>query len=152
MQGHYDKGQSLISIVFALPSTLKGIQSQNYPKLLKQTYARKSPLLSLHMKATLLERLIMALLSLLPRWLSDYWHIHPDTAVAAERESRSAFCLRAAAELTPVASICIQPDPRHHSKRQQPTILSCTTEYSHRGCFFFYSWKGRLRPWESTSN
>lgn len=50
MQGRYDKGQSIISIILSLPPfpRIKGTQNQNYPKLLKQTYCSESPLLNLH--------------------------------------------------------------------------------------------------------
>lgn len=49
MQGHYDKGQSIISVVpspylsFFPSLDIKGIQKQNYLKLLKQTQSGKSP-------------------------------------------------------------------------------------------------------------
>lgn len=113
--------------------------------------------------ATVLLQIIMALLSLLSRWLSDYWQIHPDATVAAERERASsrAFCLGAA------YLCCSRADTRglhlpsarstESLKRQRHSLHFIMYNTGSSGMhategFFFYEGRGCLRPWADTSN
>lgn len=132
MRGHYHKEQSTISIVLSPRAFqhIKGIHKFDNTKVLKQT--RTFVECAYLCPAMSWLQMIMALLLLLPRWLSGYWYIHPAVVEAAEKRIVQEMQLCNAAEPTLMISICPA-----QLKRQLLSVLSWRSQN-----LFHANWDG----------